>query len=57
MLQVRTHHLVRAEIADTDWNEIDTRTISDDGKTLTNKLSDGKFIVYDRAEKEKALQY
>jgi hypothetical protein len=57
VLQVRTHHLVRHEIADTDWNETDTWTISDDGKTLTNKLSDGKFIVYDRAEKEKALQY
>jgi hypothetical protein len=57
VLQVRTHHLVRHEIADTDWSETDTWTLSDDGKTLTNKLSDGKFIVYDRAEKEKALQY
>jgi len=57
VLQVRVHHLVRSEIADTDWTEIDTWTISDDGKTLTNKLSDGKLIVYDKAEKEKQLQY
>ena len=57
VLQVRTHHLVRAEIADTDWSETDIWTLSDDGKTLTNKLSDGKLIVYDRAEREKPLQY
>ncbi len=53
VLQVRTHHLVRSEIADTDWNEIDTWMLSDDGKTLSNKLSDGKTIVYDRSAKDK----
>jgi len=53
VLQVRTHHVVRAEIADTDWTETDTWTISDDGKTLTNNLSDGKIIVYEKAEKDK----
>ncbi len=53
VLQVRTHHLVRAEIADTDWTETDIWTLSDDGKTLTNKLSDGKTIVYDRSAKDK----
>jgi len=57
VLQVKIHHLVRAEIADTDWNETDIWTLSDDGKTLTNRLSDGKLIVYDRAEREKPLQY
>jgi len=57
MLQVRTHHVVRAEIADTDWTETDTWTISNDGKTLTNRLSDGKLIVYDRAEKDEAPQH
>ena len=53
VLQVRTHHLVRNEIADTDWTETDTWTLSDDGKTLTHKLSDGKTLVYDKQEKEK----
>lgn len=53
VLLVRTHHLVRNEIADTDWTEIDTWTLSDDGKTLTNKGSDGKVLVYDKQEKEK----
>jgi len=53
VLQVRTNHLVRSEIADTDWTETDIWTISDDGKTLTNKLSDGKTIVYERSEKDK----
>jgi hypothetical protein len=53
VLQVRTRHMVRSEIADTDWTEVDTWSLSDDGKTLTNKLSDGKTIVYDRSEKDK----
>jgi len=53
VLQVRTHHVVRHEVGDTDWNEVDTWAISDDGNTLTNKLSDGNFIVYDKAEKDK----
>jgi hypothetical protein len=53
VLQVRTHHVARAEVADTDWTETDTWTLSDDGKTLTNKLSDGKIIVYDKQAKEK----
>jgi len=53
VLQVRLHHVVRAEIADTDWTETDTWILSDDGKTLTNKLSDGKIIVYDKQEKDK----
>jgi len=57
VLQVKIHHKVRAEIADTDWDEIDIWTLSNDGKTLTNKLSDGKFIVYDRTERERPLQY
>jgi len=53
VLLVRLHHLVRAEIADTDWTETDTWTLSDDGKTLINKTSDGKIIVYDKQQKEK----
>ncbi|MFZ3212599.1 MAG: hypothetical protein WA188_13905 [Terriglobales bacterium] len=53
VLQIRMHHLVRAEIADTDWTETDTWTLSDDGKTLTNRTSDGKIIVYDKQQKEK----
>jgi hypothetical protein len=53
VLQVRMHHIVRSEIADTDWTEIDTWTLSDDGKTLTNKISDGKVLVYDKQEKDK----
>ncbi len=53
VLQVRLHHLVRAEIADTDWTETDTWTLSDDGKTLTQKLSDGKMVVYDKQQKDK----
>jgi hypothetical protein len=53
VLQVKLHHVVRSEIADTDWTETDTWTISDDGKTLTNKLSDGKTIVYDKADQDK----
>ena len=57
VLQVQTHHLVRHEIADTDWTETDTWTISNDGKTLTNRLSYGKLIVYDRAEKDEAPQH
>jgi len=57
VLQVKIHHVVRHEIADTDWSETDIWTLSDDGKTLTNRLSDGKLIVYDRAEKEKSQQY
>ena len=52
-LVVRTHHVVRSEVADTDWSETDTWMLSDDGKTLTNRLSDGKFIVYEKAEKDK----
>jgi hypothetical protein len=53
VLQVRTHRVVRAEIADTDWTETDTWVLSDDGKTLTNKSSDGKLVVYDKQEKDK----
>ena len=53
VLEVRMHHVVRAEIADTDWTETDTWALSDDGKTLTNKTSDGKIIVYDKQEKDK----
>jgi len=53
VLQVRTHHLVRNEIADTDWTETDTWTLSDDGKTLTHRLSDGTVIVYDKQMKDK----
>jgi hypothetical protein len=53
VLQVRTRHVVRGEVADTDWTETDTWTLSDDGKTLTNKLSDGKIIVYDKQQKDK----
>jgi len=53
VLQVRLHHVVRSEIADTDWTETDTWTLSDDGKTLINKSSDGKTIVYDKQEKDK----
>jgi len=53
VLQVRMHHVVRSEIADTDWTEIDTWTLSDDGKTLTNKISDGKVLVYEKQEKDK----
>jgi len=48
MLQIRTHHQVRAEVADTDWTETDTWTLSEDGKTLTNKVSDGKVLIYDK---------
>jgi hypothetical protein len=53
VLQVRMHHVVRSEIGDTDWSETDTWTLSDDGKTLTNRVSDGKMIVYDKQEKDK----
>lgn len=53
VLQVRTKHVVRSELADTDWVETDTWSLSEDGKTLTNKLSDGKTVVYDRSEKDK----
>jgi hypothetical protein len=53
VLQVRMHHVVRSEVADTDWNETYTWTLSDDGKTLINKSSDGKTIVYDKQEKDK----
>ena len=53
VLQVRLRHVVRAEVADTDWTETDTWTLSNDGKTLINKLSDGKTIVYDKQEKDK----
>jgi hypothetical protein len=53
VLQVRTRHVVRGEVADADWTETDTWTLSDDGKTLTNKLSDGKTIVYEKQAKDK----
>jgi hypothetical protein len=53
VLLIRTHHVVRSEIADTDWTEIDTWTISDDGKTLTNKQSDGRVLVYEKSQKDK----
>ena len=53
VLQVRMHHLVRNEIADTDWTETDTWTLSDDGKTLTHRISDGKMLVYDKLQKDK----
>ncbi len=53
ILEVRTHHVVRAEVADTDWTETDVWTLSADGKTLTNKSSDGKILVYDKQEKDK----
>ncbi len=53
VLQVRMHHVIHAEVADTDWMETDTWTLSDDGKTLTNKLSDGKTIFYDKQAKDK----
>lgn len=53
ILQVRMRHVVRSEIADTDWTETDTWMLSDDGKTLTNKSSDGKILVYDKQEKDK----
>jgi hypothetical protein len=53
VLQVRLHHVIHAEVADTDWSETDTWTLSDDGRTLTNKTSDGKIIVYDKQAKDK----
>ena len=53
VLQVRMHHVVHAEIGDTDWTETDLWTLSDDGKTLANKLSDGKTMVYDKQAKDK----
>jgi len=53
VLQVRMHRQVRSEIADTDWTETDLWMLSDDGKTLTNKLSDGKIIVYEKQVKDK----
>ena len=53
VLEVRLRHVVRSEVADTAWTETDTWTISPDGKTLTNKLSDGKTIVYDKADQDK----
>jgi len=53
VLQVHTHHVIHEEVADTDWVETDTWTLSDDGKTLINKTSDGKIIVYDKQEKAK----
>ena len=37
----------------TDWTETDTWTLSEDGKTLTNKSSDGKILVYDKQDKDK----
>ena len=53
VLLIRTHHVVRSEIADTDWTEIDTWILSDDGKTLTNRQSDGKIMIYEKSEKDK----
>lgn len=53
-LEVRTHHVVRAEIADTEWTETETWVLSPDGKTLTNKSSDKKVIVYDKQDRDKA---
>jgi len=53
VLQIRLRRMVRTEIADTDWTETDTWTLSDDGKTLVNKLSDGKTLVYDKLGKDK----
>lgn len=53
VLQVRMHHVVRNEIGDTDWSEIDIWMLSDDGKTLTSKTSDAKILVYDKQEKDK----
>jgi len=53
VLLVRTHHLVRNEIADTDWTETETWTLSEDGKTLVNRGADGKVLVYDKQQKEK----
>ena len=53
VLLIRTHHVVRSEIADSEWTEIDTWTISDDGKILTNKQAGGKVMVYEKSEKDK----
>ena len=53
VLQIRMRRMVRTEIADTDWTETDTWTLSDDGKTLVNKLSDGKTLVYDKLGRDK----
>ena len=53
VLLVRTRHLVRNEIADTEWTETETWTLSEDGKTLVNRGADGKIIVYDKQQKEK----
>ena len=53
VLQVRTRHVVRAEVADTDWTETVNCTLSVDGNSLTNKPSDVKTIVYHRSEKDK----
>lgn len=49
-LDIRVHHVVRGEIADSDWNETDTWTISQDGKTLVNKQSDRKVLIFDKIE-------
>jgi hypothetical protein len=53
VLEVRMRHSVRAEVADTDWTETDTWTLAGDGKTLINKSSDGKIVIYDKQEKDK----
>ena len=53
VLLVRTRHLVRNEIADTEWTETETWTLSEDGKTLVKRGADGKIIVYDKQQKEK----
>jgi hypothetical protein len=52
-LSVRTRHVVRSEIADTSWDETDSWIISADGKTLTNKQSDGKFLVFEKIRNAK----
>ncbi len=52
-LLVRTRHVVPAEVGDTAWDETDTWLLADSGKTLINKLSDGKVLVYEKQAKDK----
>jgi len=49
-LQITTHHVIEGEIGSQSFNDVDRWTVSQDGKTLTGRPSDGKTVVFQREE-------
>ena len=53
-LDITTHHIMENEIGSQSFNDVDRWIVSPDGKTLTGRPSDGKNVVFQRADADSA---